>query len=129
MKELVEKIRDQRLKEHIEHIVADIEEKNKVIKSLQTAVNNFSLDDAIIEKDREIKSLRNELANGFSITGEEWEAIHQWQDKHIKEVHNGDSYSGAIGGRWTYEFTPTSIGDIGTVKCSCGAEYTFRELE
>ena len=129
MKELVEKIRDQRLKEHIEYIIADIEEKNKVIKSLQNTVDNFNLDDAIVEKDKEIESLRNELANGFGITNEEWEAIHKWQGEHIKEVHNGNSYSGAIGGRWTYEFIPTSLGDIGTVKCSCGAEYTFRELE
>ena len=129
MKELVEKIRDQRLKEHIEYIIADIEEKNKIIKSLQNTVDNFNLDDAIVEKDEEIKSLRNELANGFGITDKEWEAIHKWQDEHIKEVHNGNSYSGAIGGRWTFEFIPTSLGDIGTVKCSCGAEFTFRELE
>lgn len=129
MKELLEKIRDQRLKEHIEYIIADIEEKNKVIKSLQNTVNNFSLNDAIVEKDKEIKSLRNELANGFGITNEEWEAIHKWQHEHVKEVHSGISYSGAIGGRWTYIFTPTSLGDIGTVKCSCGAEFTFRELE
>ena len=129
MKELVEKIRDQRLKEHIEYIIADIEEKNKIIKSLQNTVNNFSLDDVIVEKDKEIESLRNELANGFGITDEEWDTIHRWQDEHINKVHNGNSYSGAIGGGWSYEFTPTSIGNIGIVKCSCGAEFTFRELE
>lgn len=129
MKELVEKIRDQRLKGHIEYIIADIETKNKVIESLQNTVNNFNLDDAIAEKDAEIKSLKNELANGFGITDAEWEAIHNWQDKHIKEVHKSDNYSGAIGGSYTYEFTPTSIGTIGIIKCFCGAEFTFRELE
>lgn len=106
--------------------VKDLEEDNEKYRK---QLLEYSKDAELVKKDEEIKSLRNELANGFGITDEEWEAIHKWQDEHIKEVHNGNSYSGAIGGRWTFEFIPTSLGDIGTVKCSCGAEYTFRELK
>lgn len=29
-------------------------------------------------------------------------------------------YDGAIGGKWTYEFTPTSIGTVCKVRCACG---------
>jgi len=70
----------------------------------------------------------SDVAISFNISKKEWKAIKQWQEKHIKEKHNGSDYAGAIGGRYTYEFTPTSIGDIGTIKCGCGAEFTFKEL-
>lgn len=65
----------------------------------------------------------------FIITDKEEAAIKKWQKKHVKEKHNGNNYSGAIGGRYTYEFIPTSIGDIGIVRCSCGEEFCFKELE
>jgi hypothetical protein len=64
----------------------------------------------------------------FEITKNEEQQIGKWQAKHIKKKHKGNSYSGAIGGRFTYEFTPTSLGDIGIIKCNCGEEFTFRDL-
>lgn len=37
---------------------------------------------------------------------------------------------GAIGGRYTFEFIPCSIGTIGTIKCGkCGEKFIFRELK
>lgn len=65
----------------------------------------------------------------FEVTPEEREQIEEWKEQHIKEKHKGNNYSGAFGGRYTYEFIPTSIGDIGTIKCGCGAEFTFKELK
>lgn len=105
--------------------VKDLEED---IEKYRNQLQEYSKDVELVKKDEEIKSLKNELANGFGITDEEWEAIHKWQDEHIKEAHNGNVYAGTIGGRWVYEFIPTSIGEIGTIKCDCGAEFTFREL-
>lgn len=64
----------------------------------------------------------------FSIFPEEAEKIIAWQENHIKEKHNGKSYVGTIGGRFSYEFTPTSLGDIAVVKCSCGGEFCFRDI-
>lgn len=64
----------------------------------------------------------------FEITEDEQKNIIKWQNKHIKKKHKGNTYFGAIGGNWSYEFIPTSIGDIGTVKCDCGEKFTFREL-
>lgn len=64
----------------------------------------------------------------FRVYPGEAEKIIVWQEKHIKEKHNGKSYAGAISGRFSYEFTPTSLGDIAVVKCSCGAEFCFRDI-
>jgi hypothetical protein len=61
-------------------------------------------------------------------TEKETKAISEWINKHIEEKHGGNSYAGAIGGRFSYNFTPTSIGEIGVIKCSCGDSFCFREL-
>jgi len=49
-----------------------------------------------------------------------------WMNSHIVEKHtrNGkETYGGAVGGRFTFTFVPTSIGTIATVKCACGDEF------
>ena len=57
----------------------------------------------------------------FGLYKEQSEAIEQWLTDHIKEKH-GDKkeYHGAIGGAYTYEFTPTSLGIVTVFKCYCG---------
>ena len=65
----------------------------------------------------------------FSVYPEEAEKIMAWEEKHIKEKHHGNGYAGAIGGRFSYEFTPTSLGDIAVVKCRCGGEFCFRDID
>lgn len=82
----------------------------------------------------ELKTMKEDYYRGFSISEEEQKSIRKWMDKHDEEVHHahtlGDKLKlgGCCGGRYTYEFTPTSIGTIGTVKCSCGAKFTFQDL-
>ena len=51
-----------------------------------------------------------------------------YSEKHVKEKHNGDAYAGAIGGKYKYIFVPTSIGTVGSIKCSCGGDILFSEL-
>lgn len=68
------------------------------------------------------------VQHGFEINNKEYEAIEQWKREHEKEKHNGKLKRGAIGGNYTYEFTPTSIGVIGSIKCTCGAEFVFKEI-
>ena|ERR1700690_4488086 len=50
--------------------------------------------------------------------------IQKWIEEHDKAKHiNSEQthrYSGAIGGAYTYEFTPTSLGTVARVRCSCG---------
>lgn len=43
----------------------------------------------------------------FSLDKYEQEKLREWQAGHNKNV-----YTGAIGGRYTYSFTPTSLGTI-----------------
>lgn len=88
-------------------------------------------------KDDELKSMkakleeaRADLSRGFGISEEEHKAIREWIDNHEKTAHGDAKFprGGAIGGSYDYIFTPTSIGVVGEVKCSCGASFTFSEL-
>lgn len=60
----------------------------------------------------------------FSMSKQQREAIHKWIEAHDAEKHTpegqGERYSGAIGGAYTYCFTPTSLGTVVKVCCSCG---------
>jgi len=60
----------------------------------------------------------------FSLTKEQLQRISDWMDTHDKEKHiqPGEKfrYAGAIGGAYTYEFTPTSLGVVEKVRCACG---------
>lgn len=40
----------------------------------------------------------------------------------------GDTHGDWMSRLNVHAFVPTSIGTIGTVKCSCGAEFTFQDL-
>ena len=64
----------------------------------------------------------------FGVFPEEAEKIIAWQEKHRKEIHYAKDYMGYRGCRFSYEFTPTSLGDIAVVKCSCGGEFCFRDI-
>ena len=57
-------------------------------------------------------------AKTFTLTAEEMARVREWQETRRK-------YAGAIGGQFTYEFTPTSVGDIvrvrdNLVECAAG---------
>ena len=95
-------------------------------------LDEWNKDEEIQELKNKIESLQDKLNNirrySFEITPEEHEAIEEWKKKHVKEKHNGDTYAGAIGGRYKYIFVPTSIGTVGSIKCSCGETFCFSEL-
>ena len=92
-------------------------------------------------KDNELSQLKSELEtfkknyyNGFPITEKERNKIEEWKNKHAEEAHGVVTLDdklrryGAVGGVYSYHFTPTSIGTVGKIKCSCGAEFTFQDL-
>lgn len=93
-------------------------------------------------KDEEIKKLIEErdywqtrAINGFEISEEEKSQIQDWKKKHDAEAHGLTTLDkrieagGAIGGRYSYHFIPTSIGVIGKCRCDkCGAEFEFQSL-
>ena len=89
----------------------------------------------IQELENRIAELRSELGYSFRLSKADWDAIHEWQEQHQAEKHGLDTpekrlhAGGAIGGNWTFEFVPTSIGTIGTCKCgACKEEFTFQDL-
>lgn len=91
-------------------------------------------DNELLRMEAELKAMKEDYYRGFPISEEEQKSIREWMDKHDEEVHHartlGDKLKlgGCCGGRYTYKFIPTSIGTIGTVKCSCGAEFTFQDM-
>lgn len=91
--------------------IAHLSEKNKQLKE-------ESYKDRVIQKwQKENERLRQKNFNGFPISNKEKETIENWKRQHNTLIHNNES-SGAIGGRYDYIFTPTSIGDIGICRCS-----------
>ena len=83
----------------------------------------------------QIAELRSMLGYSFRLNKREWDAIHEWQNKHLEEKHNLKSSfdkltsGGAIGGNWVYKFIPTSVGTIGVCCCEkCGEEFIFQDL-
>lgn len=64
----------------------------------------------------------------FHLDDAELEALSKWIAEHNKVCPFYDdgttisSKSGAIGGRLTYAFTPTSIGLVSKIECACGGK-------
>lgn len=91
-------------------------------------------DNELSRMESELKTMKEDYYRGFPISEEEQKSIREWMDKHDEEVHHahtlGDKLKlgGCCGGRYTYEFVPTGIGTVGTVKCSCGAKFTFQDM-
>ena len=91
-------------------------------------------DNELLRMEAELKAMKEDYYRGFPISEEEQKSIREWMDKHDEEVHRARTLDdklkldGCCGGRYTYEFTPTSIGTIGTVKCGCGAKFTFQDI-
>src|SRR5574344_1954120 len=81
------------------------------------------------EMKKEYKRVRD---NSFSISSDEQKKIDKWIAKHEVEKHGQKKgnyhYTGACGGGYSYIFTPTGLGTIGTIKCHCGDEFTFSEI-
>lgn len=105
------------------NMISLLEAENKKLKEKRNK------DEYIQSLLNRIEELESRISFDFSISREEKNAIEEWKRKHINEKHNGNSYYGAIGGRFTYEFVPTSLGDIGSIRCSCGDEFIFKEIK
>lgn len=116
---------------HLNALREMIADKDETIERLQGRIAELEdehfKDAKLKELNENLQKMQEDHCRGFPISKEEKREVVNWMKKHDEEVHKKAS-SGAVGGRYTYCFTPTSIGEIGTVRCSCGAEFTFREL-
>jgi hypothetical protein len=61
----------------------------------------------------------------FALTADQQEETKKWMTGHDCPI----DYEGAIGGKFTYLFTPTGIGVIERVSCSCGSVLDLTEYD
>ena len=99
------------------------QQRANAVKKLE----EFNKDEEIVKLKKQLEEKREQEKNTyvFTVSADRVEKIRKWKKQHEKEKHNGNSYAGAIGGRYTYEFTPTSIGEFGRIRCSCGDHFDF----
>lgn len=87
-------------------------------------------------RDEELQKLKTEneqlykrLQHGFYIHPKEQELINNWIENHAQQKHRGNGQGGVVGGMFSYTFTPTSVGTVGTIKCTlCGENFTFSDI-
>lgn len=127
------------------NVQQELKNIDEQVNSLQTQVDFLRKENSYLKsekyKDLELSKMeklvdlyRSRLENAFTISSAEQSRIDKWQIEHIKEKHwdkdkNQPLKTGAVGGRFSYNFLPTSIGIIGTCKCHCGEEFTFHEID
>lgn len=91
-------------------------------------------DDELQKMKTQLEKMKADYWRGFPITENEKKAIEEWKKKHEEEVHGLTTdkmrlrAQGISGGRYSYHFVPTTIGTSGVIRCSCGAEFEFREI-
>lgn len=57
----------------------------------------------------------------FELGKDELKELNRWEADHNKTcIYANPMNQGAIGGRFTYSFTPTGLGVISKIDCACG---------
>lgn len=60
----------------------------------------------------------------FLLEEKQKQEIAEWKKNHPCTV----TVVGAIGGKYTYKFTPTGLGTVAVVACHCGAEINITDF-
>lgn len=102
----------------LERCIASLQQQNKELKAERYK------DDEMRQMREEVKAMKKDYYRGFPIDEKEDTALKSWMEEHEK-FHKGGH--GCVGGKYTYIFTPTSIGTFGTIKCSCGESFNFQK--
>lgn len=125
--------------EWMQMFVDYINDAEEVKQEAQAKVKEYEEKINADSRVKEIKAKYDEatkaLYRGFGISREESEEITAWKKKHDVEQHGLNSLDkrlqagGAIGGRYHYQFVPTSIGTIGTCVCGSCESKAFAEAK
>ncbi len=75
----------------------------------------------------------------FEISGVEFDKVKKFKKDHncslpdapkrLQKLTGEKKRQGAIGGQYSYSFTPTSLGTAVSVRCACGNERNVTEYE
>lgn len=109
------------------------EEKEKMREKVHHYEEEINADSRVQELQDQLQTARADLSRGFRIYEHEEKAIEKWKEKHDIEAHGLDTLDkklragGAIGGRYHYEFHPTSIGTACVCICSRCQRKALRE--
>ena len=95
-------------------------------KEIEKVKSEKYADEELSRLKSEYDKIKSDYYRGFPISEEEDKNIKEWI-KNQQEKNPG--IGGATGGRFTYKFTPTGLGTVGTIIDGfTGDEFTFQEL-
>ena len=95
-------------------------------KEIEKVKSEKYADEELSRLKSEYDRMKSDYYRGFPISEEEDKNIKEWI-KNQQEKNPG--IGGATGGRFTYKFTPTGLGTVGTIIDGfTGDEFTFKEL-
>lgn len=109
--------------------------KTKANEKIKRYEEEINADVRVQELTVQLKKAKDDLRRGFQITEDEEKAISDWKEKHDIEQHGLNTLDkklragGAIGGRYHYEFHPTSIGTAGDCVCGSCQNKAFQEAK
>lgn len=63
----------------------------------------------------------------FDLSGEQRKQVEEWRSLHQQECPI--TYGGAIGGKYTWQFTPTSLGIVIKIVCACGGSVDVSDYD
>jgi len=107
-----------------------VETRNKYLEEeIKRIKSEAYKDEELSEMKEKYDKMSKDYYRGFPVSEEESKKISSW----IKEITTNDDIKtklgGAIGGRFHYEFYPTSIGTVGVIVDGNTKErFTFQEL-
>lgn len=119
----------------VDRINAAEEDKQTALDKVKKYEEEINADARVKEIKAKYEEATKALYRGFAISENDEKNITKWKTQHDVKRHGLDTLEkrmqagGAIGGRYHYEFLPTSIGTIGTCVCGRCAQKAFEEAK
>ena len=111
------------LQEVYDHYRSVVKTNDYLRKENERLKSEAYKDEELAKMKEQYEKMEADYRRGFGISEAEDKKIRDWMDK-LPQANTG-----AIGGRFTYQFICTSIGEVGKVKDGVtGEELTFRDL-
>lgn len=109
--------------------------KQQAAEKIKQYENEINADSRVKELTAKLEESYKAQRRAFKISEEEEKNIKLWKEKHDAQRHNLNTLEkklhagGAIGGRYHYEFHPTSIGTAGSCICGSCQNKAFQEAK